>query len=178
MCEAKTAWQRCIDFHGHACPGLAIGFRAAEAAIQFLGYTRSQDEEIVCVAENDACGVDAIQLMTGCSVGKGNLILRDRGKQAFSFFNRNTGKRIRIVLKRSLTKEGMEREQKQAYVLSAPLEELFDFKEPTYEPPVRARLFSSVQCESCGEFASEPKVRLQEGKKVCLDCFSEYSRGW
>ena len=88
MCEVKTAWQRCVDFHGHSCPGLAIGYRAVEAVIQLFGYVRSADEEIVCVTENDACGVDAIQVLTGCSFGKGNLIYRDRGKQAFSFLNR------------------------------------------------------------------------------------------
>ncbi len=59
----------------------------------------SKDEEIVCVAENDSCSVDAIQSLLGCSAGKGNLIFRMRGKQAFSFFNRQTGKSFRIVLK-------------------------------------------------------------------------------
>ncbi len=178
MCDAKTAWQRCIDFHGHACPGLAIGYRAAEAAIRLFGFTRSADEEIVCVTENDACGVDAIQVMTGCSIGKGNLIYRDRGKQAFSFFNRNTGRAVRIVFKKQLSREGMDREALQAYLLQAPLEEIFDYKEPSFLPPERARLYASVVCERCGESAPEHKMRLEDGKKLCLDCCHDYSRGW
>ena len=74
METTKTAWDRCVEFHGHACPGLAIGYRASEAAVQKLNITFSKDEELVCVTENNACGVDAVQLLTGCSIGKGNLI--------------------------------------------------------------------------------------------------------
>ena len=65
-----------------------------------------------------------------------------------------------------------------SYVLNEPLNELFDYKEPDYELPVKARLFNSIACEQCREFASEHKIRLHDGKKICLDCFNEYSRGW
>ena len=64
-------WEKCVEFHGHSCGGLAIGYRAALYAKELLGTGRSEDEEIVCVAENDACGVDAIQVLLGCSAGKG-----------------------------------------------------------------------------------------------------------
>ena len=66
-------------------PRLAIGFKACEVAVKKLGVGRAEDEEIVCVTENDACGVDAVQAILGCSIGKGNLIYRGTGKQAFSF---------------------------------------------------------------------------------------------
>lgn len=178
MCMTKTDWERCIEFHGHICPGLAIGYRVAEAAAVKMGIRFSEDEEIVCVTENNACGVDAVQLLTGCSMGKGNLVYRDTGKQAFSFFNRKNGEKLRIVMKRSLTQAGMDRESRQKYILDAPIEELFDFKTPAYDAPEPARLFSSVCCESCGEFAPEHKIRFQQGKKLCLDCFPSYSRGW
>ncbi|MDR1621987.1 MAG: TraR/DksA C4-type zinc finger protein [Synergistaceae bacterium] len=39
-------------------------------------------------------------------------------------------------------------------------------------------MFPSVVCEQCGESAPEHKIRLKEGKRVCLDCFEEYDRGW
>lgn len=67
-------WEKCTNFHGHSCPGLAIGYKAAEAAIETMNIKFSEDEEIVCVTENDACGVDAIQVLLGCSLGKGNII--------------------------------------------------------------------------------------------------------
>lgn len=174
----KQLWEKCVEFHGHKCPGLAIGFRAAEAAHVWLGMTGfSQDEELVCVTENDACGVDAIQVILGCSMGKGNLIYKDTGKQAFSFYDRKNGKKGRIVFKRPLN-PGFDRQAMQDHILSAPLEELFDLKTPSYEVPRSARLFTSLVCEKCGESAPEHKMRLEEGQKVCLDCVSHYSRGF
>ena len=64
---------------------LVIGVRACEAAAERLGVSYSKDEEVVCITENNACGVDAVQFITGCTFGKGNLIFKDKGKQAFTF---------------------------------------------------------------------------------------------
>jgi len=172
----KTDWQKAVEFHGHSCPGLAIGYKAAEAAKEKMGITFASDEEVVCVTENDACGVDAIQLLTGCSIGKGNLIYRGTGKMAFSFFNRKNGESLRMIIKPF--KGEMDRKEHQEYILNSPVDEIFDFMKPAFSLPETARIFTSVVCESCGESAPEHKMRLQDGKKVCLDCFKEYSRGW
>ena len=90
--------QATIDFHGHWCPGLAIGIRAAEWALKEMGG-KAEDEEIVAVVETDMCGVDAIQYLIGCTYGKGNLIHRDYGKNAFNFYRRRDDKAARIVAK-------------------------------------------------------------------------------
>lgn len=173
----QKLWEKCVEFHGHECPGLALGYKVCEAAKEKLGISFSKDEEIVCVTENDACGVDAVQVITGCSIGKGNLIYRDRGKMAFSFFVRSTGKKLRIIAK-SNTKGPTDREARQKYILDAPVDDIFEFKIPAYELPEEARIFKKVICESCGESAAENKIRLMEGTKVCLDCFKDYTRGW
>jgi formylmethanofuran dehydrogenase subunit E len=175
----KKLWEKCVEFHGHQCPGLAIGFRASEIAARELDEEMSalRDEEIVCVTENDACCVDAVQVLTGCTIGKGNLIYRPTGKMAFTFFCRTSGKNIRVVLKPKANPD-ISRQEWQEQLLGAPAEDLFWVKEPGYSLPERARLFSSVICEKCGESAPEHMMRLSEGKKVCLDCFKEYSRGW
>ena len=72
----KVLWDKCVAFHGHECGGLTIGFKASVYAMELLKIDFSKDEEIVCVTENDACGVDAIQVILGCSVGKGNLLFQ------------------------------------------------------------------------------------------------------
>jgi Formylmethanofuran dehydrogenase subunit E len=174
----QQLWKKCAEFHGHVCPGLAIGYRATEIAMEKLGgnITRAADEEMVCITENDACGADAVQIITGCTFGKGNLIYRPTGKMAFTFFLRQSGKGVRVVLKP--TPEGMSREERQRYILEAPAADVFFVKEPNCELPEIARLFSSIVCEECGEAAPEHKMRLQNGRKVCLDCFKDYSRGW
>jgi formylmethanofuran dehydrogenase subunit E len=172
----RQEWGKCVAFHGHECPGLAIGVKACEAAKEKLGITFSKDEEVVCVTENDACGVDAIQVITGCSIGKGNLVYRGTGKHAYSFFSRVSGESVRLVLK-PFTGE-MERGERMAYLLNAPANEVFEFKAPHYAAPEKAKLFTTVICEQCGEGAPEHKIRLQGGKKICLDCVKEYIRGW
>src|SRR3990172_9068175 len=86
-----------IAFHGHSCPGLALGFRAAIAALKNMDMKDiSEDEELVAIVENDSCAVDAIQAITGCTFGKGNLIFRDYGKHVYTFYNRRTDEGIRV----------------------------------------------------------------------------------
>jgi formylmethanofuran dehydrogenase subunit E len=173
--ENETLWEKAVAFHGHICGGLTIGYQAALYAKKLLRLSFSEDEEVVCVTENDACGVDAIQVILGCSVGKGNLLFRLRGKQAFSFFNRKTGESIRLVLKEPSGKTGS-KEEKQKYLFEASPEDLFEVKQVSFELPEEARLFNSVICEECGEKTAENYARLQNGKKLCLDCYSPYSR--
>ena len=67
-----------IQFHAHECPGLAMGYRMATASMSELDSIRAEDEEIVAIVENDACGVDALQCVTGCTFGKGNLTKKIR----------------------------------------------------------------------------------------------------
>jgi len=172
----QKLWEKCVEFHGHECPGLAIGYRAFEVAKEKLGLTFSEDEEIVCVTENDACGVDAVQVLSGCTFGKGNLIYNGTGKMAFSFYNRSNDKSVRIIMKP--IKNGMERPKMQEFILTGNVEEVFDVKATTFILPEKARLFTSVICEECGEPSPEHKMRLNDGKKVCRDCFNEYSRGF
>lgn len=167
-------YDKCANFHGHKCPGLAIGVRAAYEAMKILEIEFSEDEEIVCISENDACGVDGIQAALGCSVGKGNLLFKLRGKQAFSIYNRKNGKSIRIVKRESELE--MNREEKQAYILEADFDKVFEIKETKFEIPEEAKIFKSVVCEKCGELTAEPYIRLDNGKKVCLDCYEEYFR--
>ena len=63
---------------------MATGIRAAEWDLTEL-YARSHAEELVAVVETEKCGVDAIRFLTGCTFGKGNLIHKDYGKNAFTY---------------------------------------------------------------------------------------------
>lgn len=138
------------------------------------GTGPSADEELVCVAETDSCAVDAIQAAAGCSLGKGNLLLRMRGKHAFSFFLRGEGRGMRFAWKSSLP--GLSREERMARFLSAPAEELYTVAEPPYNVPEKALMSPSLACCRCGEPASEPHLRLVEGRPYCLDCHQPRSR--
>ena len=174
MVNEKELWDKCAAFHGHVCGGLTIGYKASLYAIQLLDVQFSEDEDIVCISENDACGVDAIQVILGCSVGKGNLLFRMRGKQAFSFIDRKSGKSVRLVLKNRPL--GMSREESFKYMQERTPEELFDVKDVKVKLPERARIFNSVNCECCGESTAEHLIRFEAGKNLCLDCYTPYNR--
>ena len=164
-----TLWEKCVDFHGHSCGGLRIGYAAAEYAMKMLNIGFSDNEQVVCISENDACGVDAIQVMLGCSIGKGNLLFHMTGKQAFSFYNRATGQSVRLVLKPKPL--NMTPEESRGYYFDRSCEELFDAMEARIPLPSPARIF-----DSCGEKTGSNWIRLAGGKKLCLDCYEGYDR--
>lgn len=174
MENKEQLWEKAAAFHGHVCPGLTIGYRAALYAIDLLELTFSKDEQVVCITENDACGVDAIQAILGCSVGKGNLLFHMRGKQAFSFYNRKTGKAVRLML--NPKPRDMSREESFEYYHQCSNEEMFTVSEPKLQLPEHARLFDSYVCECCGETTGANWIRLAGGKKLCLDCYDSYDR--
>ncbi|HBX23356.1 MAG TPA: formylmethanofuran dehydrogenase [Desulfotomaculum sp.] len=201
MCMEKSPWEKAIEFHGHSCPGLAIGYRVAEIAMKRLQEFRSADEELVAVVENDACGVDAVMLLTGCTLGKGNLIYRDLGKQVYTFGSRNGNRALRIAVNNTgqPDPEGAQLRKKVfggtaspaeqvkfqlmqgrriEEILHMPEEDFCQVREIDFSLPAKAQIFPSVECAQCGERVMEPRARLRDGKAVCLDCFNDYSRGW
>lgn len=184
-----------VKFHGHSCPGLAIGYRVAMAAFEELNLKEQpQNEEILCIVENDSCAVDAIQVITGCTFGKGNLIFKDYGKQVYTFFDRKTGKAIRVSVDFEFKESKKDKEIWQRFmegdrtdevinfinkrkaekikkILQARKEEIFKITYPHVVPPKEAKIFKSLRCESCGEKVAEPKARLLNGKILCIPCF-------
>ncbi len=170
----NALWEKCVAFHGHECGGLTIGYKAALLAIKEMGITFSKDEEIVCICENDACGVDAIQVILSCTVGKGNLLFHMTGKSAYSFYDRKSGRSIRLLMKP--TPEGMTREKSFGYYQSLAPEDMFQVMPTRISLPEKARMFDSYICQCCGEKAGANWIRIQDGKKLCLDCASHYDR--
>ena len=185
----SSAWQNTVRFHGHACPGLAIGYRMELSASAALGLevslhedscrTISPDEELVCVAETDACCVDAVQILLGCTLGKGNLLLKLRGKTAMTFYHRPSQSAVRAVWQADVhTPEGreMSRDEKLLHFLTAPEERLLRVYAVPFDPPSRALISRSLICAKCGELTAEYAVRLHDGQVFCLDCRPDHSR--
>lgn len=123
----------------------------------------------MCIFENDACGVDAIQIMLGCSIGKGNLLFHMTGNRAFSFYNCGTGRSVRLMLREK--QEGITKEQSFVYYQEREQDELFDIKETQFQLPEQARIFDSCVCGGYGERTGANWVRIQNKKKLCVDCY-------
>ena len=74
----KTA----IEFHGHGGPFMVVGLRIGQAALRRLDAHGWFD--LRCVvrlrwAPPDSCVIDGIQSSTGCTMGKHNIVVEERG---------------------------------------------------------------------------------------------------
>lgn len=161
-----------IAFHGHSCPGLAIGYRMTKAALDFLSGLRAKDEELVAIVENNACGVDALQYISGCTFGKGNLIFKDYGKHVYTLYDRKTKRGVRVCFKNRAVPQALrnDREKFIDWLLSVPDEEIVSLKEVEIDEPEPARIMKSVECAFCGESVMETRVREIDGKPACIPC--------
>ncbi len=187
--------KRCIAFHGHLCPGLVYGYRVAKAAVDLLQLERSTDEEVVAISENDSCAVDGIQVILGTTMGKGNLILKDYGKNAYTILSRKQKKAYRFSRKDFYKYKGKEKDEfnriddaitaetatenekrrhkllKANDLLSRPFDEVFASKEVDYIAPPYAPLARSEACALCGEMTMSTKMAAAEnGKLICIPC--------
>ncbi len=157
-------WDSAKKFHGHECMGLAWGYKVAMFALEKLGVDRAGNEELVAIVENDSCAVDAIQVVTGCTFGKGNLIFRDYGKHVYTFFKRSSGEGIRITRKKGVDIKD---------ILSAKGEELFEISAPEERLPKKARIHNSINCSKCGEGTMETRIHILNGKYLCTPCYEK-----
>ena len=184
-----------VGFHGHSCPGLALGYRVARTALlEMKSEAISEDEELVAIVENNSCAVDAIQVMTGCTFGKGNLIFRDYGKQAYTFLRRPSGEAIRISIDFAAPQETEEEKEmwkrysrgdsspevlkavhdrkakKTKAILDASEGDLLKVSKVSVPLPPEAKIYQSISCAVCGEKVAEPRARLKDGTIVCIPC--------
>lgn len=167
-----------VRFHGHQCPGLAIGYRMATAGIKWLEEQRALDEELVAITENDACGVDALQCVSGCTFGKGNLIFRDWGKQAYTLFSRRTGRGVRVLYHGRGVPESARSDRKTHtdWILSAPLDSMISLTPVEMDEPEPARIMESGICGMCGERVMATRLADSTGKTLCIPC-SRHAHG-
>ena len=190
--------KQCVAFHGHLCPGLVYGYLVAKGAAAFLGINRSQDEEVVAISENDTCAVDALQVILGTTVGKGNLILKDYGKNVFTILNRLDKKAFRMSRKESYRYEGKHQQEYEALeaayaadrateeqrwrqkilksfdLLAKPLDAVFEVRAIECPEPPYAPLAPSKACATCGEMTMATKMVEKDGAFFCIPC----SQAW
>ena len=183
--------------HGHFCPGLAMGVKAAFRAVRELRVSSTGMEEVIAIVETNSCFSDGVQFVTGCSFGNNALIYRDYGKTSFTLAYRN-GEALRVSMKADrrfleehepeamalfqkvvVAREGTDDDQSRLSVLwreasfrllDVSDEEILDLHPLTVEVPAFARIFGSVTCSICGESVMEPRARMRDGKPICIPC--------
>lgn len=185
----------CVSFHGHFCPGLTYGYLVAKQAMSLLSLSRSLDEEVVAICENDSCAVDAIQVMLGTTMGKGNLFINNYGKSVFTVLSREKKRGLRFSRKKSHQYRGENPEAflalekrissgnatdeekwrhkvlKARALLAQPFDEIFHTEEVACVMPSYAPLAPSKACDRCGEMTMATKMKEMDGGRMfCIPC--------
>ena len=101
MNDFEVYLKKAGDYHGHICAGIALGTKMTLAAMKDLGLNPAvKNKNLIVYAEIDRCMTDAVQVITGCSLGHRSLKYVDYGKFAATFVNLDTGKAVRATHQR------------------------------------------------------------------------------
>ena len=176
--------QESSKVHGHLCPGQVLGVRMSIVGLEIIGIRdpRGTDrKDLIVFVEMDRCATDAIQSVTGCSLGHRTMKFMDYGKMASTFINLKTAKSVRVVARedaRGRAKEcfgghGNKYEaQIKAYNMMSD-EELFDWNEVEVilDPQdMPGRPLRRVRCSSCGEYVQDMREVYRHGTVLCKPC--------
>jgi len=126
MCIEKTPWEQVIDFHGHTCPEIALGYRVAQIAKRELGFNPEPETSIMITAYTHSCALDAFQIINRATYGRGNLIVEEKKQHVYHFQKNSTLEELQISIRPEIlehlssgTEEQLTRREKQNKNLEA-----------------------------------------------------------
>jgi formylmethanofuran dehydrogenase subunit E len=170
--------------HGHICPGQVLGVRMSMLGLQCIAIDdpKGKDKKkLYVIVEIDRCATDAIQSVTGCSLGKRSLRWLDFGIMAATFVNTDSGEAVRVTaleesreLSRNYCNNLTDKyaRQLEAYKLM-PDDELFRVERVTVQIPTSnmpGKPLRRVQCETCGDWIQDSRDVKKDGKALCRNC--------
>ena len=173
-----------VKIHGHLCAGQVLGVRMSMLGLRETGIHDPKGgdrKNIMVFVEMDRCATDAVQSVTGCSLGKRTMKFMDFGKMAASFLNLKTGNAVRVVAREDSRHRAKDRfpeienkyaGQLEAYKIMSD-EELFDVMEVVIHvapADLPGRPLHRVQCDSCGEYVQDKRDITKDGKLLCKAC--------
>jgi len=125
MCIEKTPWEQVIDFHGHTCPEIALGYRVAQIAKRELVFCPAPEPTIKVTAYTHSCALDAIQLINKATYGRGNLIVEEKKLHVYHFQSIGQYEELQISVRSEILehlvdkKEQLSRREKQSMDIEA-----------------------------------------------------------
>jgi len=197
MTEARDYLEAGLVLHGHKCPAMPMGLRVGAAALNKLGVERAKDGQLMALVELGeehcaTCFADGVQMITGCTFGKGNIRKLNYGKWGVTLIDKKSGRAVRVTPKaetmlankqtaffKDYREKGIPASQVPVEVVEPLLQrvmgapedrllnigEVFEYK--WIDPP---HSFESFVCDLCGEMTVEPYGRMLGEKKVCIPC--------
>jgi formylmethanofuran dehydrogenase subunit E len=169
--------------HGHICAGQVIGVRMAMIGLREIGIDdpRRQRKEFYLLVEIDRCATDAIQTVTGCSLGKRSLKWLDYGIMAATFVNLRSGRAVRVTAREEARVtanaycpeiEDKYKRQLEAYRIM-PEKELFKIEPVAVDIPdcdLPGRPLRRVQCQECGDWVQDCREVEVDSRILCRPC--------
>jgi len=191
-------------FHGHKCPAMPMGLRVAAAAMNKLGVDRAPDGQLMALVDlgEDHCATcfaDGVQVITGCTFGKGTIKKTHKGKWTLTLIDKKNQKAVRVNPKGTVMAKNKESvfikdfrakgipasqvpesvaEPLVQAVMTPPDEEILDISEVfPYQYKDNPHTFNGFICESCGEMVVEKYGRVHGEMKLCQDCYAKIAEG-
>jgi formylmethanofuran dehydrogenase subunit E len=188
--QEKLTFDRLLEesvrTHGHLCPGQVLGVRMSICGLRNVGVEDpkgSDRKKLIVFVEIDRCATDAIQSVTGCSLGKRTMKFMDYGKMAATFLNLETAKTIRVIAREESREKARSyfpeiqdkyKAQIEAYRIMRD-DELFEVSEVSVSirpEDMPGRPLKRIRCEECGEYVQDIK-EVNVGKRLlCRSCAS------
>lgn len=185
-----------VQLHGHRCPAMPLGIRAGLAALNKLGVEKASNKELFCVLETGPahammCFGDGVQMATGCTFGKGNIIKANLSKLALTLVDVKNRKEVRVNVLPDFQEKGLSSEfvklRQQGVepkdidgklvdtlisrMLSLEDKEILaigEVEDSCFMP--KKGTFRWDRCSVCGEITFEHGLRVVKGRHVCIPC--------
>lgn len=173
-----------VKIHGHLCPGQVLGVKMSMLGLSKIGIEDPKGKDrksLIVFVEMDRCATDAVQSVTGCSLGHRTMKFMDYGKMAATYINLKTGKAVRVVARedsRDKAKnyfpeiENKYTAQLEAYKIMTD-NELFDVMDVDVKlkpEDMPGRPLTRVRCDRCGEYVQDMREVCMDGKTLCKPC--------
>ena len=174
--------QESSSIHGHHCAGQVLGVRMAMVGCREVEIDEPKGcKKLIVYVEMDRCATDAVQAVTGCSLGKRTLKFLDYGKMAATFVNAETQQAVRVLAKddaRALVTQyvakcrrstgGPEASLPHHARRSAFLRQICALQVPAQEMP--GYRGTRTQCDKCGEGINFHREVRIAGRTLCIPC--------
>jgi len=197
MIDPREYFEAGLKLHGHKCPAMPMGLRVGAAAMNVLGVDRAADGQLMALVEIGrnhcaTCFADGVQMVTGCTFGKGNIERLNRGKWGLTLIDKATSRAVRVAPRAETMAASKESSFFKDYrekgipasqvpsdvveplierVMSLPDEQILNVgqvHEHRWIDPSHS--FSSFICDECGEMVVEAYGRVLGDRRVCISC--------
>lgn len=182
----EEALKLAVALHGHLAPGIALGVRMTQLAMERLNINRG-NKRLLGVAESSRCIADAMQAASGATLGHGNAFVYDYGKLAVTLGRSDTGFGFRVslrgdaakfsqLMKRWVMREARltrQEEEELGYQLLHMPEDYFEIKQVRLAIASNFNSSKIVACEKCGENVPETLLAKNNGSQICKPCAGE-----